>query len=41
MNKDNLVYITDSDYILPTKISAKSAILNYEGEHLCIYIIAF
>ena len=40
MNENNLVYITDDGYVLPTRISIKSAIVNYGGECLNIFIIA-
>ncbi len=35
-----LVYITDDNYVIPTKVSIKSAIYNYNGEKLIIYVIA-
>ncbi len=40
MNNKHIVYITDSNYILPTKISIASMLENCKEEHVCIHIIA-
>ena len=40
-NRHNIVYITDSGYFFPTKVSIRSAIRNSEDHDITIFVIAY